>query len=147
MESSGFFANVLFRLGPLTITDTVVTTWAIMALLWLTAWTVTRRLQLTPGRLQTVAEAVVSIIETSVKQLLPVNYGDVTPFIMALWIFLVLANLTGLIPGLHSPTRDLSLTAGLAVLVFLSVHWFGIRSQGLKRYLQHYLSPSPLLLP
>jgi F-type H+-transporting ATPase subunit a len=33
------------------------------------------------------------------------------------------------------------------VLVFLSVHWFGIRSQGLKDYLRHYLSPTPILLP
>jgi F-type H+-transporting ATPase subunit a len=33
------------------------------------------------------------------------------------------------------------------VLVFLSVHWFGIRSMGLRDYLRHYLSPTPILLP
>ena len=48
---------------------------------------------------------------------------------------------------MHSPTRDLSATSALAIVVFLSVHWFGIRSQGLKSYLRHYLSPSPILLP
>jgi len=69
------------------------------------------------------------------------------PFILTLWTFLVAANLVGLIPGLHSPTRDPSATAALAVLVFLSVHWFGIRAQGLRTYLRHYLSPSPILLP
>jgi F-type H+-transporting ATPase subunit a len=69
------------------------------------------------------------------------------PFIATLWIFIVLANLIGLIPGLHSPTRDLSATTALAILVFLSVHWFGIRIQGLKNYLSHYLKPSPILLP
>ena len=53
----------------------------------------------------------------------------------------------GLIPGLHSPTRDLSATTALALLVFLSVHWFGIRTLGLREYLRHYLSPSPILLP
>ena len=69
------------------------------------------------------------------------------PFIGSLWVFLVVANLVGLIPGLASPTHDLSATAALALLVFLSVHWYGIRSQGLRRYLHHYLTPTPFLLP
>ena len=71
----------------------------------------------------------------------------VFPFIATLWIFILLANLTGIIPGLHSPTSDLSVTSSLAVLVFLSVHWFGIRAEGLKAYLKHYVTPSPILLP
>ncbi|HNQ92563.1 MAG TPA: F0F1 ATP synthase subunit A, partial [Alphaproteobacteria bacterium] len=47
----------------------------------------------------------------------------------------------------HSPTGDLSLTAALAVLVFCSVHWFGIRSDGLLSYLRHYMAPSPIMVP
>jgi F-type H+-transporting ATPase subunit a len=47
----------------------------------------------------------------------------------------------------HAPTGDLSATAALAALVFLSAHWFGIRIQGLRSYLRHYLIPSPILLP
>ena len=58
------------------------------------------------------------------------------PFIGSLWVFLVIANLCGLIPGVHSPTRDLSATAALAVLVFLSVYWFGVRSSGPGAYLR-----------
>jgi len=52
-----------------------------------------------------------------------------------------------LIPGVNSPTRDLSATSALALLVFLSTHWFGVRIEGWKNYLQHYISPSPILLP
>ena len=48
---------------------------------------------------------------------------------------------------MHSPTRDLSVTSALAVLVFFWVHWFGIKTQGLKNYLHHYLAPNPFLLP
>ena len=65
----------------------------------------------------------------------------------SLWIFLVLANLTGIIPGLHGPTADLSTTVALAILVFLSVHWYGIRIHGFKAYLRHYVEPNPILLP
>ena len=69
------------------------------------------------------------------------------PFIGGLWVFLVTANLIGVVPGFSSPTADLSVTLALALLVFLSTHWYGLRSQGLRRYLQHYLTPSPILLP
>jgi F-type H+-transporting ATPase subunit a len=62
-------------------------------------------------------------------------------------VFLVIANLSGLVPGVHSPMRDLSATTALALVVFLSTHWFGIRIQGVKNYLRHYLVPSPILLP
>ena len=86
-------------------------------------------------------------MEDAVRQVLPHHADMVLPFVMTLWIFLVVANLVGLIPGLHSPTRDPSATAALALLVFLSVHWFGIRAQGLRGYLRHYLTPSPILLP
>jgi len=45
------------------------------------------------------------------------------------------------------PTADLSLTAALALLVFFSVHWYGVRAEGLRTYLRHYLSPNPIMLP
>jgi len=137
----------VFALGPLAITGTVLTTWVIMAGLGCAAWLVSRRLQLRPGPLQTAIEGAVAAIENAITAVEPLHAGVILPMVATLWIFIVVANLAGLIPGVHSPTRDLSATAALAFLVFLSVHWFGIRIQGLKNYLRHYLSPSPLLLP
>lgn len=139
--------HILFYLGPLGISLTVVTTWGIMAALSLAAWLVTRRLALDPGPLQTAAEGIVQTIHAAVDELLPGRSDAVFPFIATLWLFIGTANLCSLIPGLHSPTGDLSATAALALTVFFSVHWFGIRSQGLRSYLKHYLSPSPILLP
>ncbi|WP_020680137.1 F0F1 ATP synthase subunit A [Marinobacterium rhizophilum] len=147
MADSEMFATVLFRLGPLEITGTVVTTWGIIVLLGLSARLLSRRLQLQPGPVQLLAEGIVTTIEDAIRTVAPDHVRLLMPFIASLWIFLVVANLAGLIPGLHSPTRDLSATAALAILVFLSVHLFGIRSQGLKNYLRHYLTPSPILLP
>jgi len=147
MESDQMFAHALFQFGPVVIRDTVVTTWLLMLALWIGAWAATRRLPAAPGLLQTAVEGMVTAMEDTVRQALPRHTDMVLPFILTLWTFLVAANLVGLIPGLHSPTRDLSATAALAVLVFLSVHWFGIRALGLRAYLAHYLSPSPILLP
>ncbi|MGD2119467.1 MAG: F0F1 ATP synthase subunit A [Chromatiales bacterium] len=137
----------VFTLGPVEITETVTTTWLIMAAIWLAVWLMTRRLSLEPGPLQAALEGIVSAIENAINEAAPENGMRLLPLIGSLWIFLVIANLIGLIPGLHSPTRDLSATAGLAILVFLSTHWFGIRIQGTRNYLRHYLSPSPILLP
>jgi len=137
----------LFEIGPVTITNTVVTTWVIMIALLLFSWAMSRRLRLDPGPLQTALEGIVSAIDDAIAGVAPEHSKRILPFIGTLWIYLVVANLTGLIPGAHSPTRDLSATAGLAFLVFLSTHWYGIRIQGIKKYLRHYLTPSPILLP
>ncbi len=147
MAGEDILIKPVFELGPVVITNTVVTTWVIMAVLGLFAWLVSRRLQIEPGPLQTAVEGIVATIENAVAAVAPEQTQRIMPFIGSLWIFLVIANLSGLLPGAHSPTRDLSATAGLAFLVFLSTHWFGIRAQGVKNYLHHYIAPNPILLP
>ena len=142
MESESSFA-----LGPVVINVSVITTWGIMLMFAAFAWLATRRLERIPGKFQTFVESIVAAIDDAIVAVAPEHSRQILPFIATLWLFLIVANLIGLIPGLHSPTRDLSVTSALAVLVFLSVHWFGIRMLGLKNYLHHYLKPSPILLP
>jgi len=137
----------IFTLGPIEITVTVVTTWGIMVVLGVASWFLTRQLRDEPGTTQTALEGIVATIEHAIAEVAPENVKFIMPFIGSLWVFLVVANLTGLIPGMNSPTRDLSTTSALALLVFLSTHWFGIRIEGWKNYLQHYITPSPILLP
>lgn len=139
-------ASVL-ALGPLQISETVVASAAVCMLLGLAAWLLTRRLAEEPGTRQTALEGLIATMEHAIAGVAPQHARELLPFIGTLWIFVLAANLVGLIPGLHSPTRDISATAALACIVFLSVHWFGIRSQGLRRYLHHYLQPNPIMLP
>jgi F-type H+-transporting ATPase subunit a len=122
-------------------------TWAIMVSLLLASWLTTRNLRMDPGPWQTAVEGVVTTIEEAIAQVLPDRSATILPLIATFWIFLGIANLVGLIPGLHGPTGDLSVTAALAIVVFLSVHWYGIRIHGLRGYLRHYAEPNPLLLP
>ena len=131
--------------GP--ISGTVLMTWVIMAVLFLASWLTTRRLKLDPGPWQTAVEGVVATIEGAIETVLPDHAQQVLPVVATFWIFIVVANLAGLVPGVHGPTGDLSLTAALAVVVFLAVHYFGIRIHGLRGYLRHYIQPNPLLLP
>jgi F-type H+-transporting ATPase subunit a len=141
-------ASVVFSLGGLAVSSTVVTTWLLMLLFALGSWLATRKLSVeNPGPLQSCLEGIVQAIEEAIAAVLPDRARLILPFVGSLWLFVAVANLTGLIPGLHSPTADLSTTAGLALLVFFAVHWFGIRDAGLRAYLRHYLTPSPILLP
>jgi F-type H+-transporting ATPase subunit a len=147
MASSDTLASVVFRVGPFPISETVATTWGLMLLLFVMSWLSTRRLKLEPGPWQVALEGIVGAIQDTIEAVLPEYSVNILPFVASLWIFLVVANLIGIVPGLHGPTGDLSTTAALAVLVFLSVHWYGIRIHGLKRYLLHYIEPNPILLP
>jgi len=129
------------------VSETILVTWSVMAFLFLAAWLTTRRMQQSPGLWQTVLEGVVSTIQDSIAAVTPQYADQLLPFVGTLWIFLAVANLVGILPGLHGPTADLSTTAALAVLVFLSVHWYGIRIHGLRIYLRHYIEPNPIMLP
>lgn len=133
--------------GDLVISQTVFTTWLIMLLMVGLSFLVTRKLSIKPGRAQAAVEGVIGAMSTAVRSVIPDKWSLVFPFIATVWLFLIFANLSGIVPGLRSPTDDLSCTSAFAIIVFFSVHWFGIKSEGPKSYLHHYLSPTPLMLP
>ena len=134
-------------LGPIVLSNAVLVTWIIMLLIGAGGWLMTRHLKQKPGRLQTLLEGGYETMYGAIADVLPKHAAVVFPFIASLWSFIVVANLIGIVPGFDAPTSNLSTTASLALIVFLSVHWYGIRTQGLKRYVEHYLEPNPLLLP
>ena len=134
METAGIGVDTLLQWGPVSITNTVITTWGIMAVTGLFTWLASRQLSLKPGLWQTAIEGIVSSIEEAIRAVAPEQTQLLLPFIGSLWVFLVIANLSGLIPGLHSPTRDLSATAALAILVRSEEHTSELQSRGLISY-------------
>ncbi len=146
MESA-LASGAVFWIGPVGLTEPVLTTWAIMLLLTVLSWLASRRLGSHPAPWQVVVEGLVGAAEDAIRSILPAHVTRIFPFVATLWIFIVVANLSGLIPGVHAPTADLSVTSALAILVFVSVHWFGIQAEGWRKYFRHYLMPMPVLLP
>jgi len=145
--SEGFLAHFAFSIGWVHITQSILTTWFIMMLLFLCGWLSTRKLSLQPGNGQVILEGIFSTMYEAIEEVLPEHVELVFPFVATLWVFILMANLIGVIPGFYSPTADLSVTAALAIMTFLSVHWFGIRTEGVRGYLNHYMTPTPFLLP
>jgi F-type H+-transporting ATPase subunit a len=138
---------VLVHLGPVAITRPVVTTWAIMAALTLGSWAVTRRLSPHPGRRQAVLELLVTGIADQIEDVIGKNPRPFLPLLATLFIFLVAANLSGVLPGVEAPTGKLETPAALALIVFVAVHYFGIRAQGPLGYLASFAKPKLIMLP
>lgn len=69
------------------------------------------------------------------------------PLVGTLFLFLVAANLSDLPPGVEAPTGKLATPAALALIVFVAVHYYGIRAQGLFGYLASSARPKLIMLP
>jgi F-type H+-transporting ATPase subunit a len=68
------------------------------------------------------------------------------PFIGALFLFIMFCNLFALLPGFSAPTDTLKTNVGIAILVFLTTHIYGVKEHGLA-YFKHFLGPTPVLIP
>ncbi len=138
---------VLFWLGPVPMTRAVLTTWAIMAVLVAVAALLTRRLDLRPTRRQAALELVVATLDTQIRETGGAAPGLYRGFIGTLFLFILVANWSSLVPGVEPPTAQLETDAALAVLVFLSVVWFGLRGTGWRGYLRSFAAPNPVMIP
>jgi F-type H+-transporting ATPase subunit a len=138
---------VLLHLGPVEVTSTVV--YSLIASLVLIGLALLVRMGL--GRRSSgwavAAEYLVEHFEALMRDMFGRDSRPFTPLVVTLVLFIATANLLGLVPGLRSPTADISATAALAVLVFFAVPVYGVRARGVRGYLKHYLEPTPWLLP
>ncbi len=137
----------LFHLGPVPITEAVAATWAIMALLTLGGFFVTRRLSVIPSRTQAAFELVVDMVDGQIRDTMQAEPAPYRAFIGTLFAFIFVANWSSLVPGVQPPTAHLETDAALALLIFLAVIWFGVRAGGVRGYLATFASPSVLMVP
>lgn len=147
MHPSPLVSTVLFHLGPIAITRPVVTTWVIMLALAIVCRLVTRRLNPEPGRLQAALEVVVTGIAQQIEGVLRKDARPFLPLLGTLFVFLAVANLSGVLPGVEAPTSKIETPAALALIVFFSVHYFGVRARGLGGYLASFAEPKLIMLP
>jgi F-type H+-transporting ATPase subunit a len=131
------------------INATLVFTWLVILLLGIGSWFVTRHLSTDPklSRWQNVLEILVINLREQIQETSGQTPDRYLPFVGTLFIFIATSNLLAIVPFYEPPTGSLSTTAALAISVFFAVPFFGIRQQGICKYLHHYLEPSPILLP
>ncbi len=137
----------LFFVGPVPITAPVVVTWAIMAGLAVGSALATRRLALVPGRLQTVLELFVTVVDGQIRDTMQREPAPFRVLIGSIFLFVLVANWSSLLPGVEPPTARLETDAALALIVLGATVWFGIAVQGAKGYLATFAEPSWVMIP
>jgi len=128
----------------------VTYTWFIMLLLIALSFLATRRLDMFPNRVQNVMEVFLGGLDNLLVDTMGEEGRKFFPLIATLAIFIMTANLLGIIPGFESPTSNLNTTASMALIVFVMTHIVGVKEHGFK-YVKHFLGPvwwmAPLMLP
>lgn len=95
MKIFNVFPETIFSIGPVHITDTVITTWLVMIAIITISYFATRKLSVKPSFFQEIIEAVFEAIEVTIKDILPVEPWLVIPVLGTLWILIGFSNLAG----------------------------------------------------
>lgn len=106
-----------------------------------------RRRDPIPKGLQNFAEFVVEALNSFTVGIIGPGGEKYTPLAGTIFLYILLMDLIGLIPGFHSPTTNLTTTLALGVVVFVYVQYQGIRNNGFGGYLKHFAGPMPFIAP
>ncbi len=147
MIGSPLATTTLFMIGPVAVTRPVVTTWGLMAAIGLTSFVATRFLAIKPAPWQAALELFVGAIEDQIRETMRVAPEPYLPLLGTLFLFILIANWSSLIPGVEPPTAHIETDAALALIVFCSVFYFGIRARGLMGFLKTFAEPSVVMIP
>ncbi len=100
-----------------------------------------------PGKFQHTCEVVYDFVHGEAEE--QVGHGGTRymAFFGTIFIFVLFANLIGIVPGMEAPTMAPAVPLGCAVATFLYYHYVGMEEQGVGRYLLHFAGPMPLLAP
>ena len=146
--------NVLFSIGPVQITSNLTTMWVIILILTILSILATRKLKDVPGPLQNIAEMAVESLQKYFADIMGAKTAKkYFPIFATYFIFIIVCNYSGLLPGAGHfkgfavPTACLSVTAALAIVAFFTTHTIGIREVGAKRYFKAFIMPYLIMLP
>ena len=140
---------IYWQEGFLKVNATLLNTWVVMLFLVLLSWLITRRLTagLNIRRGQALIESLLVFILDQIREETHEDADKYLPFIGTLFLFIVISNIIGVVPGFESPTASLSTATALAFCVFVAVPAFGISNRGFAGYMKHYVQPTPFMLP
>ncbi len=147
-------SKVIFSIfGILDVTGEVIAMWAILALTALVSWLATRRIRERPGRFQNIMETAVEYLDNFFSGILGSEKARrYFTFLASLFIFIIISNYLGLLPGMgmtdyiKAPTSSLSVGIALGLIAFFFLQITGLR-MGAKHYFKRFVSPIFFMLP
>jgi F-type H+-transporting ATPase subunit a len=158
--------ETLFTILGQKVTNSLVTTLLVDAVIIAVVFTVRRRISEVPGKLQGAVEGFVDYLYGITEGVAGDRSPKIFPWVAVFFIFIALSNLIGLLPGfgsigffresaeegrhivplLHTATSDLNTTLALAIVSVFATHVLAIRSTGIKDYLKRFFALNPILL-
>jgi len=150
----GMWDSAYFYLGPIPVDHLVFTEWIIIGLIGIIAFSATRNMQIVPRGLQNGFEMIILWTYDFFTQLMDKEHvaKKWAPLLTAFFLFILLSNYSGLIPGaariegFQPPTSNWNVTMTLALITFLATHIAGF-TEHKGHYLHHFVSPSWAMLP
>jgi F-type H+-transporting ATPase subunit a len=148
------------KAGPISIpiTETVIVTWAVMAVLVVLSLILTRRLAMFPGKVQVLLEAFVDLINRTAKEHLGKAWRVFAPYFTTVALFIFTSSIIGIFSPVlvgaaepafivKPPTRDVNVTGALASITIGLVIVGGIVYRGPRGWLKSFIHPMPAMLP
>lgn len=152
----------IFGLG---VTNSILTTWLVMAILILLGFLLTRKVSIIPNNSQSMIEVVIEGLYNFFAGINGENSKKFFPLLATLFLFIISANWIGLLPGVGSiginehigeetklvplfrgATADLNTTLALAIIAILSIQYYGFKELGFKTHISKYINlKNPIL--
>ncbi|MDO4278086.1 F0F1 ATP synthase subunit A [Lachnoclostridium edouardi] len=134
-------------LGGIPVAESVVVTWIIMAAMVILSMIFVRNLKVeNAGRKQLALESSISFLNNFFTDILGESGKGYIPYLITVALYIGIANLIGLL-GFKPPTKDLNVTAALAIMSIFLIEYSGFHKKGLKRWLKSFAEPLPIITP
>lgn len=144
LDSKTYFTIPIF--SGLPVTASVVVTWGIMALIMILTLIFVRNLKMIPDKPQVVVEGLVGFINNFFTDILGEHGKRYIPYLGTVLIYLAVSNVIGLF-GITPPTKDLNVTAGLAIMSIILIEYSGIHAKGTRKWLKSFSEPMSIMTP
>ncbi len=160
-----FAAEPIFRIGSFSITNTLINTLLIDAVLIAVCVFASKKFSYIPGKIQMIFEIIVKTFYDLIEQIAPKRTHLIFPFVVTFFLFILLINWSGLLPGVgtigifeqhhgekvlvplvRGATSDINLTLALALISAVATHVLSIKLTGIKDYLSRFFSINPINL-
>lgn len=145
-EGLDFDPAVMIEINGIQITETVTTTWIIMGALVVMSVLATRNMDKIPTGIQHFFEVLIDGIHYLVDSTMGVARRGFAPYMLALTLFLVVSNVSGVI-GIRNPTASLNTTFVLSGLTFVATQYYGMKEKGVGGWGKSFFEPIPFLVP
>lgn len=129
------------------LTESVIVQWFVILILLAVVLILTHNMKVVPEtKRQAAAEWIVGFFTDTVDGTMGSNYKKFRPYFMALFCFIMINNLMGLL-GLRNPTADVSVTGAFALITFCMVQFNKGKTGKFKGYMKSFVEPLPFMLP